>query len=149
MTVLVPTFNESGNVAELVQRVSAVAGESDVHEILFVDDSTDDTPWVIAVLTLTADLPVRLIHRRTTERTGGLSGAVVTGLRAATGDWVLVMDGDLQHPPEDLPRISDARADVDMVVASRYRSGGHAGGLATPGRRFVSSAATGRAHTAT
>ncbi len=145
MTVLIPTFNESGNVAELVQRVSAVADESDVHEILFVDDSTDDTPSVIAELTLSSDLPVRLIHRCADERTGGLSGAVVTGLRAATGDWVLVMDGDLQHPPEDLPRISGARTDVDMVVASRYRSGGDAGGLATPGRRLVSTAATGLA----
>lgn len=142
VSVVVPTFNEARNIDELVSRVSAVAAAADVQEILFVDDSTDDTPDVISAVSAASSLPVRLIHRTGAARTGGLSGAVVVGLRAATGDWVLVMDADLQHPPEDLPRISNARADVDMVVASRYRKGGNAAGLSSSSRRMVSKMST-------
>src|SRR3954452_4421910 len=98
VTVLVPTFNESGNVAELVTRVTAVAVAADVQEVLFVDDSSDETPAVISEIAQRSTLPVRLLHRTGPERTGGLSGAVVAGLRVARGDWVLVMDGDLQPP---------------------------------------------------
>src|SRR3954451_15735 len=148
VTVLVPTFNESGNVAELVTRVTAVAVAADVQEVLFVDDSSDETPAVISEIAQRSTLPVRLLHRTGPERTGGLSGAVVAGLRVARGDWVLVMDGDLQHPPEDLPRLVRARGDADIVVASRYRDGGDAAGLANGRRRLVSSAATRLARTA-
>ena len=142
ISVIVPTFNEAGNVAQLVSRVSAVAVAADVREIVFVDDSTDDTPSVIRDVAATASLPVRLIHREPDQRTGGLSGAVVAGIRSTTGDWLLVMDGDLQHPPEDLPRLARASAGADIVVASRYREGGDASGLSSLRRRVMSTGAT-------
>ena len=62
LTVIVPTFNEGPNVAELVRRVgAALHGRS--FEILFVDDSTDNTPDLIRQAADAADFPVRLIHR--------------------------------------------------------------------------------------
>ena len=85
---------------------------------------------------------MRLIHREQGRRTGGLSGAVVVGIEATTGDWVLVMDGDLQHPPEDVPRLVQIAAGADVVVASRYRAGGDAAGLSGLRRRVMSSGAT-------
>lgn len=141
ITVVVPTFNEGPNVAELVRRLGDVlpAGSS----VIFVDDSTDDTPQVVADVAATAALPVRLIHREVA--TGGLSGAVVEGLRAAEADgaeWVVVMDGDLQHPPELAPGLVErGRTDgADVVVASRYTGAGDAGGLDGPVRKLVSKA---------
>ena len=141
LTVIVPTFNEGPNVAELVRRVGAALDGRDA-EILFVDDSTDDTPDIIRVVAGTASLPVRLIHRD--DPVAGLGGAVLEGLRAAEARWCLVMDGDLQHPPEDIPRMLDRAAvgDVDIVVASRYVAGGTAGGLANATRTAVSRAST-------
>ena len=141
LTVIVPTFNEGPNVAELVRRVGAALDGRDA-EILFVDDSTDDTPDIIRVVAGTASLPVRLIHRD--DPVAGLGGAVLEGLRAAEARWCLVMDGDLQHPPEDIPRMLDraAAGDVDIVVASRYVAGGTAGGLANATRTAVSRAST-------
>lgn len=136
-----PTYNEAPNVAELVRRVTAAVSGMDA-EIVFVDDSTDDTPDVIRAVAADARLPVRLIHR--TQRTGGLGGAVVEGLRAAASDACLVMDGDLQHPPEKIREIV-ARfddGDVDVVIASRYAGGGTAHGLADRSRVMVSKVST-------
>lgn len=141
LTVIVPTFNEGPNVAELLRRLGASLDGRD-FEVLFVDDSTDDTPDIIRVVSGTVDFPVRLIHRD--APVAGLGGAVLEGLRAADSRWCLVMDGDLQHPPEDIPRMLDRAAvgDVDIVVASRYVAGGTAGGLANATRTAVSRAST-------
>ena len=148
VTVVVPTYNEGPNVAELVRRLAAALGpDGEGHrvapagvEVLFVDDSKDDTPAVIERVAATAPLPVRMIHREVPD--GGLSGAVVAGLRAATGERVVVMDGDLQHPPEMVPVLlaTAHETGADVVVASRYTGRGDAGGLDGRYRRWVSKA---------
>ena len=111
-------------------------------EVVFVDDSTDATPDVIREVAASAALPVRLIHRA--ARTGGLGGAVVAGFAAAEADVCLVIDGDLQHPPEEIPALYERfqRGDVDVVVASRYAGGGTARGLSDRTRVLVSKVAT-------
>lgn len=141
VSIIVPTYNEAPNIVELVQSVSAALHRRDA-EIIFVDDSTDDTADVIRAVAETAPLPVRLIHRD--EKVGGLGGAVVEGFAAAWSDLCLVMDGDLQHPPETIPELIErfARGDVDVVVASRYIGGGSAQGLADRTRVLVSKAST-------
>jgi len=141
LTIVVPTFNESGNVRELIRRVELATAELDV-EIIFVDDSTDDTPLVIADAAKSSSIPVRLLHRVTPA--GGLGGAVVEGMQLATHDWVLVMDGDLQHPPEMIPIMAATAAtgQAAIVVASRYRENGDAGGLSSATRRAVSNLST-------
>jgi dolichol-phosphate mannosyltransferase len=111
-------------------------------EIVFVDDSTDDTPQEIAALAAAARLPVHLIHRQAANRAGGLAGAVTVGIGVSTGEYILVMDGDLQHPPEMVPLLRDAAADVDLVVASRYAGVGDASGLSSSYRRLISSGST-------
>src|SRR5919199_4121818 len=73
VTVMVPTRNEAGNVAPLVARVAA-ALDAVAAEILFVDDSDDDTPAEVERVASSATVPVRLLHRRPGDRTGGLGG---------------------------------------------------------------------------
>lgn len=123
VSLVIPTRNESKNIVPLLRRLSAaLSAEVDPRtvEVLFVDDSTDDTPT--AVTKAAADFPftVQLIARPP-ERRNGLSGAVVEGFGAAQGTWLCVMDADLQHPPELVPallaRAIEARADI--VVGSR------------------------------
>ncbi|GAB3164473.1 glycosyltransferase family 2 protein [Myceligenerans halotolerans] len=142
ITVVVPTFNEGPNVVELVRRLDeALAGMSGAC-VLFVDDSRDDTPSVIervaAGQAARGGVPVRMIHREAAD--GGLSGAVVEGLRSVETEWAVVMDGDLQHPPELAPVLATRgqEAGLDVVVASRYIGGGDAGGLDGYWRRAVS-----------
>lgn len=141
LSIIVPTYNEAPNVAELVRRITAAVSEVDA-EIVFVDDSSDDTADVIEVVAAEANLPVRVIRRA--RAVGGLGGAVVEGLRAAASDTCLVMDADLQHPPEKIPELLARfrQGDVDVVVASRYAGGGTAHGLADRTRVMVSKAST-------
>ncbi len=140
-TIVVPTFNEAGNVAALVERLAAVLGDRDV-EVLFVDDSTDDTPAEIRRVAARAPLRVRVLHREGEERVGGLAGAVAAGISASDSDFVVVMDGDLQHPPELVPDLRETADDVDLAVASRYGGDGDCSGLSSSYRRWVSSGST-------
>jgi dolichol-phosphate mannosyltransferase len=141
LTVVVPTFNEVSNISALVQRLTdALVGRA--AEIVFVDDSTDGTPLEIERVAAEARVPVRLVHRRGAERVGGLAGAVVAGIRASDSEFVAVMDGDLQHPPETVPVLRDLAEDVDLAVASRYAGEGDASGLASGYRRWVSNGST-------
>ncbi|QDY78729.1 glycosyltransferase [Streptomyces qinzhouensis] len=142
VTVVVPTFNESGNVRELLHRLTDSVPGRLPCEVVFVDDSTDDTPEVIRSAAQDCPFPVTVIQRETPE--GGLGGAVVEGLRAAGSEWIVVMDADLQHPPALVPELIAAgeTSGADLVVASRYLRGGSRAGLAGGYRIAVSRTAT-------
>src|ERR1700758_5431976 len=75
LTVLVPTRNERDNIEPLLERLAEVA-RTLPFTVLFVDDSSDDTPEVIEQLTPRAECVVELLHRPAKQRTGGLGGAV-------------------------------------------------------------------------
>lgn len=148
LSVVVPTRHEAENAALLVERLQrALAGVR--AEIVFVDDSDDETPSVIDALVrggVAGDCEIGLLHRPASEREGALGGAVVRGLRVARGEWVCVLDGDLQHPPELVPVLLDkARATgATLVAATRYQQGGDAAGLTAP-RSVASRVAAGMA----
>ncbi|MEU7867445.1 glycosyltransferase [Dactylosporangium sp. NPDC049140] len=141
-TIVIPCRHEEDNVGPLIVRLAAVV--TDV-ELLFVDDSDDDRTVAAverAARELPASLCVRVFHRRGAQRAGGLAGAVTDGYRRASATKVLVMDADLQHPPELVPALLAALDDHDLVMASRYREGGSSGGLDGPVRRLVSTGST-------
>lgn len=143
LSVVVPTYNEASNVAELVAQLVAAIPVDLQFEVLFVDDSTDDTPQVISEVARNYDVPISVLHRDVAA--GGLGGAVVEGLRAARAEWVVVMDADLQHPPTLVPELLDCgqRSSADLVVATRYAEGGSSGGLSNSYRQLVSRMSTG------
>ncbi len=125
LSLIVPTYNERENVRVLYRRtVESLDGED--FEIVFVDDSHDDTPDEIRRLAA-EDSRVRLLHRM--ER--GLATAVIDGFKVARGDLLAVIDGDLQHPPEILANLLRVQRETraDLVVPSRYMPGGDPGGL--------------------
>ncbi|GAA2614290.1 glycosyltransferase [Streptomyces axinellae] len=142
VSIVVPTFNEAGNVGELLHRVSASVPARLPCEVIFVDDSMDDTPEAVRASAVYCPYPVQVRHRD--APVGGLGGAVVEGLRLARGEWIVVMDGDLQHPPELVPDLvgEGVRGGAEVVVASRYRRGGSRAGLAGGYRVAVSRAST-------
>ena len=93
ITLVIPTRNEAGNIEPLLMRIhQALKGIA--SEVIFVDDSTDDTPAVIRKLQEWFPLPIKLIHRPQEARQNGLGGAVVEGYQAAQGTWMGVMDAD-------------------------------------------------------
>jgi dolichol-phosphate mannosyltransferase len=118
ISVVVPVLDEEGCVDELVRRVTGVLrAQGTRYELLFVDDgSRDATPQHIAAAQQ-RDENLRTIRF---TRSFGHQAALCAGLRYARGDAVITMDGDLQHPPELLPRlIEDWRQGSDVVHTIR------------------------------
>lgn len=145
VTIVVPTRNERDNVQPLLRSLEQTTRGIDTT-VIFVDDSDDDTPIRIAdesLLFNSATFRTQLIERVGGERIGGLSGAVLAGIEAATTQWVCVMDGDLQHPPATLLDMLDRAMDTDtsIVIASRYTNDGSNAGLSRRGRKVASTMA--------
>ena len=139
LSIIVPTRNEAGNVEKLLLGIQKAMSGKPV-EVIFVDDSADETPEVIQRVSLNyVGIQVNLIHRSPDQQIGGLGGAVVAGLQAARANYVCVMDGDLQHPPSLLPKLLTTAIDnnVDMVVATRRSHESQVEGL-NLARNFVS-----------
>jgi dolichol-phosphate mannosyltransferase len=126
LSLVVPTYNESANIAELIGRLAQPldAALRDRYEIIIVDDRSPDRTFEEAVR-LCAAFPRLRVMRRDGER--GLATAVVRGWQAARGEVLGVMDADLQHPPEVAPALyAELERGVDLVLASRYVAGGAA-----------------------
>jgi dolichol-phosphate mannosyltransferase len=120
LSVVIPIFNEEANLPELSRRLNvSMRGMGVSYEIIFVDDgSTDHTTELLERLVAT-DAAVRLIQF---SRNFGQSMAVTAGLDVARGDLVALMDGDLQDPPEDLPKlVAKVREGHDVVYAIRVK----------------------------
>ncbi len=136
VSIVVPTFNEKDNVGNLVNQIDyALRGIP--YEVVFVDDSTDETPEMIEKV-MKENGNVRMEHR-TKEK--GLATAVLRGFSLAEGDYIAVMDADLQHPPTILRSMyAVMESGADFCVPSRFIPGGSDGGLG-PYRKLVSGVA--------
>jgi dolichol-phosphate mannosyltransferase len=120
VSVIIPLFNEQENVDELHRRLSEVLRSLQMpYELLLIDDgSRDGTPELIGEL-VRRDCRASAIHL---SRNFGHQAAVSAGLDHARGQAVIVMDGDLQDPPEILPRfIEKWREGYEVVYAVRRR----------------------------
>jgi dolichol-phosphate mannosyltransferase len=142
ISLVIPTLNEVENIRPLLDRI--VLCRPALDQIIFVDDgSTDGTRECIR--SLAGSAPIELIERDSPSL--GLAGAVVCGARAATGEWLVVMDADLSHPPEKIAELLQPLLEgtADVVIGSRYVRGG-----STPGwpiwRRILSRTAAALAY---
>src|SRR5579863_3394683 len=124
ISIVVPAYNERGNMDLLVERAgSALAASGEPYELIIVDDNSPDGT-AEAVRGLQATRPWLRLVVRTNDR--GLSSAVIAGWDASRGDVLGCMDADLQHPPEVLSQLIHALriSEADVVVASRHVRGG-------------------------
>src|SRR5690242_1981459 len=124
LSVVVPTFNERDNVAQLYRKLeAALAGIA--WEVVFVDDNSPDNTWQVVRELARQDSRVRCI-RRIGRR--GLSGACIEGILASSAPFAAVMDADLQHDETQLPKMLSLleSGKAELVVGSRYVEGGSA-----------------------
>ena len=122
LSIVVPTYNEAGNVVELRDRVAAALPGLDWEMIYVDDDSPDGTSAAVRELAQ-RDSRVRCIQRIGRR---GLSSACIEGMLASSAPIVAVIDADLQHDERLLPAMFDVLRgdDIDVVVGSRYTEGG-------------------------
>ncbi len=122
VSVVVPAFREAENLPELIERLEALRAAPhnlDIDLVIVNDESGDNAAAVVAG----TGRPWAHISTRTTER--GLSSAVLHGLKLAKHPFLVVMDADLSHPPEAIPRLVGALEEgAEFAVGSRYVPGG-------------------------
>jgi glycosyltransferase involved in cell wall biosynthesis len=120
VSVVIPAYNEADVIGGVV---SSLAASSAWHEIIVVDDGSSDETAARAAAAGAA--VVRHPYNK------GNGAAVKSGIRRATGEFVLILDGDGQHPPEDAQRLAGRLGEYDLVVGARATSS-----QATHARRF-------------
>ncbi|NWG36046.1 MAG: glycosyltransferase family 2 protein [Nitrososphaera sp.] len=147
LSIVLPTYNESQNITRVIDSISDSIPEGTKAEIIVVDDSSPDGTGSVV-----ADYANRLgqgmkkrLHIEVINRPGkmGLSSAILAGVESACGDVVVVMDSDMSHPPQTIPRMLEelAHSKCDIVVASRYIKGGGVSGWPFK-RKLMSKGAT-------
>lgn len=114
-SIIIPTYNEKDNIKELIPKIKNEIGSCRV-EIIIVDDNSPDG---------TADMAQKLgakVLRR--KHKLGLTSAVMHGVEKARGEWILIMDADLSHPPEMISKILTHCREYDIIIGSRNIDGG-------------------------
>ena len=121
LSIILPTYNEKENIPIIIDKIEKIL-EGFSFEIVIVDDNSPDGSWEIATRIATERPSINVI-RRIHEK--GLSSAIVLGFEIAKGEYMTVMDADLQHDENALPRFIDAfRNGADIVVGSRKADNG-------------------------
>jgi dolichol-phosphate mannosyltransferase len=145
VSIIIPTYNESQNILKILKSIQDCLPKNTKAQTIVVDDNSPDgtgklvEEYLENVKKLT-NHTIQVIHRKTKE---GLSSAILKGIQFATGNTIVVMDSDLSHPANLLPKMIDAlkHPKCDIVVASRYVNGGDIIGW-TRKRKFLSKLAT-------
>jgi glycosyltransferase involved in cell wall biosynthesis len=120
LSVVVPLFNEVGNIVPLVDAVRSALVDQGPWELLLVDDgSTDGTPAAVRALT-EGDRRIKLIRL---GRNYGQATALQAGFDAAIGSVVISLDGDLQNDPADIPALIQTLEEQDYDLVAGYRVG--------------------------
>lgn len=132
LSIVIPVFNEETNIAPMVARVRGqLLGLPYRSELLFIDDGSSDGTLGEILKASREDPDVKYVSL---TRNFGKEAAMLAGLRSARGDAVILMDGDLQHPPSLLGElVAGFEEGFDQVVAKRTRTGD------SRGRRLASS----------
>jgi dolichol-phosphate mannosyltransferase len=123
LALVVPTYNERDRLPELVRAIFATYDAAGIEgELVIVDDNSPDGTGEVAD-ELARSFPVTVVHRAGKL---GLGTAVIEGFNAADAEFVGVIDADLSHPPDLVPRMLAALRDggADLVIGSRYVPGG-------------------------
>lgn len=120
--IIVPTYNEAGNIERLMDALLALGLPG---YVVVVDDHSPDGTWRLAEARAEADPRVLVVHR---EAKLGLGTAYLAGFRRAMEDpeiqRLVTMDADFSHPPAAIPAILARSAEADLVIGSRYVPGG-------------------------
>ena len=118
--IIIPTYNEIENIEQLLEQVLA---KSATIEVLVIDDNSPDGTALRVKFMQSSEPRIHLL-----ERPGkmGLGSAYVTGFKYALEqgyDYIMEMDADFSHNPNDLPKLYDAAVNADMSIGSRYCNG--------------------------
>ncbi|HZY58498.1 MAG TPA: glycosyltransferase family 2 protein [Candidatus Binataceae bacterium] len=121
-SIVIPCYNEEGNLSVLFERIGNAIGTLGVsYEVVVTDDCSTDSSWRLLQEMANADPRIRV---QRLAYNCGESAAVWAGIRAARGDYIITMDADLQNDPGEIPRFVQALEHFDCVSGSRVQTRG-------------------------
>ena len=129
ISIIIPAYNEAGSIGEMLERLKPYVDAHGFEVIVVNDASTDNTAGIVADFSY-----VKIINQPYNK---GYGAALKAGVRHATNDWVLTIDSDGQHRPEDIPGLLEHMEIYDMVVGSR-EGNFNQGWLRKPGKWILS-----------
>jgi dolichol-phosphate mannosyltransferase len=134
LSVILPTFNEKDSIILLIAEILSILKKEKIdHEVVIVDDNSPDGTYREIVEAFAGNqLVVPML--RTSEK--GLATAILHGIQHCSGDKVVVMDTDFNHPPELIPLLAKITDYFDIALGSRYVIGG---GMETSRMRYIGS----------
>jgi dolichol-phosphate mannosyltransferase len=121
VSVILPTYNEAGNIVRLVRAILDTLPKDVTPEVLVVDDNSPDGTHALVASAFAGDARVVPILR-TADR--GFAKSIRAGIERASGDKAIVMDTDFTHDPAELPRLLHVGEIYQVVSASRFCAGG-------------------------
>lgn len=125
LSVIIPSYNENENIRRTAQTIAGILSDAAIeYELIFVDDGSRDTTWAEICAAHDSDPCVRGLGF---SRNFGKEGAIFAGLKNARGDCAVVIDCDLQHPPELIPQMYQLWQGGAEVVEAIKRSRGKEG----------------------
>jgi glycosyltransferase involved in cell wall biosynthesis len=122
ISLVIPCYNEEGNLRELVKAIrAAVEPLQMAYEVVITDDCSKDKSWEILKELAAGDPRIRV---QKFEFNCGESAASFAGLKAARGKYLFTLDADLQNDPKDLPKFLEALKSFDCVCGTRVKARG-------------------------
>jgi dolichol-phosphate mannosyltransferase len=120
LSVIIPTYRCSHSIKELADRlIKTITGITKNFEIIFINDASPDSDWEVIKILTQNDHRIKGINL---SRNFGQHYAITAGLVNASGDWIVIMDGDLQDRPEEIPNLyNKALQGFDIVLAQRVK----------------------------
>ncbi len=124
ISIVIPVYNASSLLNELQQKIDLVFKEIAIpYQLVFVDDCSKDDSWQI-IKEIKSKFPEKITAIRLAKNFGQ-HNAIACGFHYCTGDFVITMDDDLQHPPEEIPKLikcaTESGADVVYGISEKYK----------------------------
>jgi dolichol-phosphate mannosyltransferase len=126
LSVVISALNEEKTVQNVLKKVLSVFDKNKIDgEIIFMDNHCTDRTGELADQIAKKDERVRVIHRRN-RKCRDLGSSLKEGFIYAKGKYILIMDCDLSHNPDDIPYLLEHKDEADIIIGSRYIKGGKA-----------------------
>jgi dolichyl-phosphate beta-glucosyltransferase len=120
-SLIIPAYNEDKRLGNFLDSISDYQKQhpSDIHEIIVVDDGSEDRTFDVAIK-FAGDLPLKVLKHNTNK---GKGAAVKTGIMSAAGDYVIFMDADGATPIAELPKMLSALSKTQIGIGNRWLPG--------------------------
>lgn len=121
LSIILPTYNEKKNIILLINKIKVILRNFKNYEIIIVDDNSEDKTYHICKKKFLKNRKIKVFLRKNKK---SLGSSILFGINKSIGERIIVMDTDLTHNPKLIPKLLKISFDADMVIGSRFCTGG-------------------------